>query len=198
MLGPWYSSGFKGADGFNTPEGGPQFTFEALTGMRAWRVQPDGELVSPIYSRHIWRPGENVAGHGDGGFAKVPAHTECPTRECSAGFYAYHAEDYWYANDHGKASYTSMQPWISGLIAGWGRVVNGPKGFRCGKATVMALCLPVHQPESWATLPQISTWGSWDAWAEFVAGEIQRRFPIVPIFDSVESMLARIPLRGAA
>lgn len=203
LFGPpsWHSGGFQGAEGFNNSPDGPKFTFEALTGMRAWRVQPDGELVSPIYTGFVWRPGVNESTHGDGSrwsiYAPVPdTHDQCPTHDCSAGFYAYHSEDYWYANDRAKTSYTSHSPWISGLIAGWGRVVNGSKGFRCGKATVMALCLPVQRPSRWESLPQVEQWGSWEAWAEYAAEAIQRAFPIVPVFDSVESMLARVPLQG--
>jgi hypothetical protein len=191
---------FQGADGFNNQPDGPKFTFEALTGMRAWRVMSDGALVSPVYTGFSWKSGENEATHGDGrwsSWSSFPAdHDPCPTHDCSAGFYAYHAEDYWYANDLSPTGYTCHHPWVSGLIAGWGRVVNGPKGFRAGKATVMALCLPIHRPTHWEELPQIRRWGTWDAWAEYATDRIKEAFPIVPVFDSVESMLARVPLQG--
>lgn len=200
MLPP--PSRFSGAAGFNTPEDGPKWTFEALTGMRCWRVEPDGRLVSPVYTGYAWSPGVNTAGHDvytplgpTSAAMTAPAHSPCPARDCSAGFYAYHAEDYWYGSTSG---YTSQHPWISGLIAGWGRVVNGPKGFRCAKATIMALCLPVQQPKRWEALEQVVQFGSWEAWVEFAHEAIHETYPIVPVFDSVEDMLARIPLQGAA
>ena len=63
---PPHSRGFQGAEGFNTPEGGPKFSIEALTGMRAWRVNQDGSLISPVYTGFVWGAGDNVAVHGDG------------------------------------------------------------------------------------------------------------------------------------
>ena len=197
---PPHSRGFQGAEGFNTPEGGPKFSIEALTGMRAWRVNQDGSLISPVYTGFVWGAGDNVAVHGDGTanpWARPPVgHDECPTRECSAGFYAYHSEDYWFANDGSTGSYAAHFPWVSGLIAGWGRLVNGPKGFRCGKATIVALCLPVQKPRAWEELSVVREWGSWEAWVEYAVDQIHVKYPRVPTFTTVEDMLARIPLTG--
>jgi hypothetical protein len=194
---PHSSSSFNGAQGFNTPEDGPQFTFEALTGMRAWMVADDGRLHSPLYREHVWAPGTNEATHPRRLSGATRQCEPCPSRDCGAGFYAYHAEDYWFANDSGLG-YHASKPWMSGLIAGWGRVVNGPKGFRCRKACILALCLPIHQPSAWESLEGVVEWGSWEAWSDFAAEQVQRNFPAVPVFDSAEAMLAHIPLQGAA
>lgn len=185
---------FSGAAGFNSPEGSPKWTFEALTGFRAWTVTPKGELASPMFKR-LWTAGENQAEHRPYYGPDAENHDPCPTRDCSAGFYAYHSEAYWYIGGGGGRV---SSPWVSGLIAGWGRVVNGPKGFRCAKATIMALCLPIRKPEFPDSLPQVVQYGSWDAWADFATDRIREQFPIVPVFDSVEDMLARVPLEGAA
>lgn len=181
-------NGFQGAAGFNTDEDGPKFTFEALVGMRCWSFLPDGSLRSPV--QHFeWKPGTNEATDKRYGVAAL-LHPTCPDRDCSAGFYAYHGEGYWYASDSG---FTSARPWISGLIAGWGRVVNGPKGFRCAKATIIALCLPIHEPNAYGGIPKII---DWDAFVEVAVARIREDFPAVPLFESVDHMLDVVPLAG--
>lgn len=179
---------FHGAAGFNTPDGEPMFTFEALTGMRCWAFEPTGVLRSPVQT-YVWTRGVNEATDKRYGVAAKP-HDDCPNRECSAGFYAYHGEDYWFRSDSG---FTSARPWLNGLIAGWGRVVNGPKGFRCSKAVIMALALPINPPNAYGGLPKIV---DWDNFTEVAVSRLREDHPTVPLYGSVDEMLDALPLDG--
>lgn len=90
-------------------------------------------------ARGIWEPGANTAQclrslhmmqprRKDGG-ELYPEEHPVPVRTCLCGFWAY-----W----HLGATQTSA-PHIAGLVKGYGRIVQGPVGFRCETAEIVAL-----------------------------------------------------------
>lgn len=90
-------------------------------------------------ARDVWEPGANHARclrslhmmqprRKDGGELHPEEHP-VPVRSCLCGFWAY-----W----HLGALQTSA-PHIAGLVKGYGRIVQGPVGFRCETAEIVAL-----------------------------------------------------------
>lgn len=74
-----------------------------------------------------WQPGENTAAHQ--GLLGGPEDHVVPVRRCKCGFWAY-----WTLGSQQTGS-----PHIAALVKGWDRMVEGPLGFRCSKAEILAL-----------------------------------------------------------
>lgn len=77
-------------------------------------------------ARGRWEPGVNRAVCGMG------ISHRAPDRDCGCGFWAY-----WRLGDQQVA-----QPHIPALVKGYGKVIQGPKGFRCETAEILALVVP--------------------------------------------------------
>lgn len=202
---------FAGAHGFGASEDYPEWVVAANNGFRIWKViDPDTGTLQSTNQSYNWTPGVNAsrcmasprwldrdackeALHPDT-WAHTPAcprHPECeyPTKDCSCGFYAYFAPEWW------SGGYTQQHPVVCGIVEGFGRCVIGDKGFRASRVLVVAFALPVRFG--------VNAWGyggsSVDASPEFqerVRAGLLARFPTVPVFDSPEAMLERIPLTG--
>ena len=185
---------------------GIPFVAGDVRGVRTWEVDPLGRLISPSY-KTVWTPGENVAackkdqggtwmtfnsfafarpftvGYGDD--VKIqkadpdptttkgqPKHTQA---KCSCGFYAY---------SNGRNDYHEYG--VTGVIQGFGETQLGTRGFKCAKATILAL----HVPAGKAKKPK----------AEYVSTKsehytrLRANYPEVAFFDDYAQMLAEFPV----
>lgn len=107
-------------------------------GFRSWQLLEGGvpKLGSLNSGRHVWTPGVNVAVCQAGDFELRAMSGSClsvsspglhvPGIRCSCGFYA-------------VRDVFDVQPGIIGGVVGWGKVVDGEKGWRVEKAAVAAL-----------------------------------------------------------
>ena len=146
------------------------FVAGSLIGLRTWRLDDDGVLRGITYGQ-AWTGGENVArclvtrkadalddtmrrvltayGLNLGGSSiwdfssdeptivadRVPDPCDGIEADCACGFYAYH--------DPAILQYGgSPEPRVTGIVEAYGRMVVGPKGFRAGKARIVALVKP--------------------------------------------------------
>lgn len=100
-----------------------------VTGRRAWDVDSDGTLVSPINGYH-WKPGMNHASCWMSDWFTKP-HTIAGA-DCGCGFYAF---------TRGMSVYDSPGR-VRGIIRGKGVATCGTKGFRVEQAEVVALVSP--------------------------------------------------------
>jgi hypothetical protein len=86
---------------------------------------------------------------------KIPEHDKA-IAGCSCGFYAYYDN---LDNPH------HQQGFLYGIVEGYGVMTVGTRGFRCSKAKILALVIPVkHRPLLWVkasrnynTIPQFET-----------------------------------------
>jgi hypothetical protein len=173
--------GFNGAMGFNG-----NIQVAQNHGFRGFRYNVDGSFTSLVFD-YDWQPGVNRAVcAANTSFSKPARECPFPHKGCSHGFYAYYDEDYY------RPGWARELCIVNGVINGFGRCVIGDKGYRSEYATVVAFVRPFridadfckrldldpHQAETW------------------VCEQLERRFPTVPIFDSVEELKAVIPLPG--
>lgn len=82
----------------------------------------------------FWEPGENTAvckrGHTP---VMAPRREhEVPDRQCGCGFWAY-----WTL---GKKQVSP--PSVVAIVKGYGKTIEGDKGFRCSLARIIAICMP--------------------------------------------------------
>lgn len=77
-------------------------------------------------SRGRWDPGVNQAECGAAYDHRVP------DRECGCGFWAY-----WQLGIP-----QTCEPAVPALVRGSGKIIKGPRGFRCGQASIVALVAP--------------------------------------------------------
>jgi hypothetical protein len=119
----------------------PEFAAGSVTGTRWWDLATTGnrvQLNGAAYNstRRRWLPGENVAQcmfpglHASRG-CTVPC--ECG---CGCGFWAYWLMD---ATDYGL----SFPRPVLGVIEGYGTTTIGERGFRCARARITGLHLPL-------------------------------------------------------
>lgn len=146
------------------------FAMGVLVGLRTWRLDMDGALRGLTYPQR-WASGENVAHclvtkytdnidlaglillssfratHGwdfTGDEPSLQSPREIPDpcdgveADCACGFYAYHDNA---VNGYGIHSGSDGRS-VIGIVEGYGRIVLGPKGFRCQKARIVALVVP--------------------------------------------------------
>lgn len=157
---------------------------EPVRGLRVWKWQ-DGTFTGAAglvgQNSHHWKPGENVAEcqravmgfyvhqRQIGTFTyDEPPHDKCSVVEpgCTCGFYAY-----W------DVPVVDQSPFrIVGLVEGHGRVVIGEKGFRCQKATILAVAT-----------------GQTGKAHDRLAASITIMYPEVQVFRRVVDMLAEFP-----
>lgn len=119
-------------------------------GFRSWNLLDGGgvpKLGSLNSGRHVWTPGVNVATCQAGydfqslrGSVSVSvfmdANPHIPGDQCSCGFYA-------------VRDVFDVPSGIIGGVVGWGKVVDGEKGWRAEKAAVAALL-----QASWASVEE--------------------------------------------
>ena len=192
---------FYGAQGFNPTEpDAPKYTIKAWRGFRGWCVPNliTGELKSTNWD-YSWTVGVNASAHMPsrstwGGipssiamWGAAPKSCEYPTTECSCGFYAYHGEDYWWESGYPS----SKGPMIAGVIEGFGRMVVASKGFRAGKAVILALAAPVAVDAQWLIKNNLTV----EETQARVRDAVQARYWNVPIYDTIPDLLAAHPLR---
>lgn len=144
--------GFSGKDA-----GDYEFSIEPVIGVRGFRVDKLGRLTGWAYQKP-WSNGENIAvchrmgysedckakhNHDDMGMPRTRREDACivddpcdDMAECDHGFWAYF--------DDIQSSSINMET-VHGVVAGYGKVLVGEKGFRAEKAKIEALCLPKHE-----------------------------------------------------
>jgi hypothetical protein len=118
-----------------------EFAAGSVTGVRWWNLVTTGNRVqlngaSYNSQRHGWTPGANTARcpfpvlHENRG-CRVPC--ECG---CGCGFWAY-----WLLDDtrYGR----SFPRPVLGVIEGYGTTTIGERGFRCARARILGLHLPL-------------------------------------------------------
>lgn len=105
-----------------------------------------------------------------------------PLHTC--GFYAYTAisDNPYLESNHGLH--------VEGVVQGFGRTIIGTKGFRCGKARILAVVLPHH-----VTATKIQPLSKYDAELhEAVDDGVRATYPHIPVFSTREDMLREFPL----
>lgn len=119
------------------------FAVGSLTGIRCWRVTPDGTLLAVNHS-YRYAPGENKAGCAMGlpmGTVRVdyPRVTHLDhhagVQWCSCGFYAY------YSGGDTYNQYAGYET-ITGIVQAYGRCTYGRNGFRAEKLKILAIVNP--------------------------------------------------------
>lgn len=142
---------------------GRQLAIGVARGVRSFDVDDFGRLKGVQYA-DVWRPGENIArcaqtvaadgweidpemsvGYGQMLYVNKKTGERTPTppmrpakpeahslTDCRHGFYAYF---------DGSNDYRSDAR-ISAVVEGYGEVLIGSRGFRAGKARIVALCIP--------------------------------------------------------
>lgn len=167
--------------------GSYEFALGSIKGMRSWKIDEQGRLRGVTHPA-IWKPGENVAdckasrrvpgckcskcdafylGYYDelGRTSPSPRHKvdlrkgHTFSADCECGFWAY---DEFSFKEHGD---------IVGVIAGYGRTTIGTKGFRCEKASILAL----HRGDQ-----SLSTWL-----------RLQQLYPKVEFFEDYDQMVTK-------
>jgi hypothetical protein len=145
-----------------------EFAVGSIKGMRSWKLDYQGRLIGVTHPA-IWKPGENVSTCraerqvvpgcqcmkcGDrqaqalGIYEVTPHKVDLRKRhtfdaDCGCGFWAY---DEFNFKEHGA---------VVGIIAGYGKATIGTKGFRCEKATVLALHRGDLSLSEWLRLQQL-------------------------------------------
>jgi hypothetical protein len=142
-MAPVYSAGFDSE---------PRFIAGSVTGYRWWTIAAPDVNGNPLDADAdwdpertgllrgawaYWQPGVNTAvclADPDGKHIHDPG--QVPERSCGDGFWAY-----WGAQRH-ELGRTGTLP-VFGVIKGWGKTLTGPHGFRCAKARILAVHLPL-------------------------------------------------------
>lgn len=91
------------------------FAAGSVRGYRAWTGKDACHRLIGRYGG-FWYPGENLA---------YCRRHQAPEERCKCGYWAY------WDNPHGNE--------ITGIVEGYGPTIIGEKGFRCGKARILAL-----------------------------------------------------------
>lgn len=212
--------GFDGAD----------FVAGTVRGYRWWTL-PGPDLSRPPHEadQHwepallhgvmdSWKPGENTAvckaSMRDLDIARVPHVHEVPLEECGCGHWAY-----WELQHHSGLQGGNLP--VCGVAEGYGNVLIGERGFRAGKARIVALHL-AFTIQPWAPgtgcrtadilrrhLPDSHVAGdgerldgpsedsrdvAWaEAWMAVIGDRLAQTYPGAQVFETREAMLAAFP-----
>lgn len=124
-----------------------------MVGLRVFRFRSDGSLTG-YYHQIEWTPGENKAICLNdsvvfrpnpiiaGGQPLSMSACDIPhevSLDCTCGFYAYHS---------GLNEYDGSPNSVAAVVEGYGHMVVGDRGFRAGKARILALIVPPGTPLS--------------------------------------------------
>lgn len=163
-----------------------------VTWSDAARGRPRGALCGITHRGYMWGDGINVAECGRVApvWSTVNDDYEArqkwnhhrathkaaspPIQDCGCGFWAYTATERTVTN-------------VWGVIHGWGRIVAGPKGFRCQYARIVALY--VDAPGANASTPTPMSLNHRERRREAVAA----CYPSVTMFDDLDAMIATHP-----
>lgn len=153
----------------------------SLIGLRSFGIQPEGPMrpLSSLFHTYYWDAGVNVAtcqmrpqlSKRCGGVTAEHTHgpecyftAGCPgliSKDCDCGFWAYtNGENHFhtYPRSIGKPAGSwggvARIGQIAGIIEGFGKCVIGPRGFRCEKARIRALILPISVNPRYSTDPE--------------------------------------------
>ena len=183
----------------------PDYIVTCNNGFRAWELSHDRELQSPsdpdlhtmssLVQNYQWHEGLNRAtcmlSMQEKASRRARNIPECsyPTKRCSCGFYAYYDVDTWSQHPSSAAKFQR----IHGVIEGYGRCVVGSKGFRAENALIVALLIPEPDDISRQWLGHDRTQ---EEARDVVVDILRAKFPSVPLFDSLDRLLANTPLMG--
>lgn len=102
--------------------------------------------------------------------------------DCECGFYAY------YERQGFTPGLDSRKVGAVGLIEGYGKTTIGPKGFRSMNGKILAICLgEVGNSELFSTFIRPTVARSINK------EQVQRNYPTVRFFDSIDDMYAEFP-----
>lgn len=123
----------RGEPGYG--ENSPDLVPGSVRGYRWWGLAPGGQLLG---MHAPWTDGENTAAclslrRTGGGYPPAHPPDAVPAKGCHCGFYAF-----WTV----QPQFVTGLPPVLGVIEGYGRVRSGTKGFRCGKARILAVHVP--------------------------------------------------------
>jgi hypothetical protein len=186
---------YQGASGFNG-----NIIVTRNHGFRAFRWRPvkwdspggEARLTSLVFTDHEWHPGVNHSVH-ETGFghmgAKMPDRSGCPFPHmgCSHGYYAYYDIDHF---DSGNYNNHSVR--VDGVVDGFGRCVIGDLGYRSEYAVIVAFTKPYLIDETLKAKLDLDD----DQIEPLVDRWLQRAFPQVPLFGSLDALKRMIPLDG--
>lgn len=180
----------------NWLEDGMPLVVDRLVGRRLWRAGTGagfhiGTLVPmSIWGDARWLPGVNTAiCHPDVRQPKVrlPDDHPVPHEQCSCGFHAFTAVEY--DPFYEQHVFPDTPGIVQGIVAGFGRVVVGPRGFKSEKAQILALVWPPWTRRKMEYAEPVSTYDRRKArWEATMAA-----YP-VPVFRSIEEATDVFPL----
>lgn len=142
-----YGGGPVTGSGFDSS--GPLTVAGSVTGYRWWTIPAPDLALSPAHADEDWpaaplhgawapwAPGVNHAAclaHPDGPPPHDPARV--PERACGCGYWAY-----W--NIQASQVHRNGALPVFGVIKGFGKTLTGPHGFRCAKARILGVHLPL-------------------------------------------------------
>lgn len=150
------------------------FAVGTVVGLRAFRLR-NGQLGAATRDA-IWQPGENVARCIQDPILDDVTLPEHPvgSLECRCGFYAFFSTRNDYMGN-GCDCAVCQKDWVAGIIAGYGIVTIGSKGFRANKARIVALVVG-DEP-----------------WNHEMRETLNRTQPGVPIYPTQQEALAQHP-----
>ena len=181
MLNEPGGTGFYGARGFNG-----DILVTQNYGFRGFRFEPEDDSLRSLVYDYVWDDGINHAVCArTTTWSRPPTGCPFPNKRCSHGFYAYYKEDY-YPVSFNKAIL------LSGVINGFGRCVIGNDGYRSEYASLVALASPLRATNNLLRALDLTP----TELSDRVTKAMERRFPTVPIFDTVEELRAVFPLTG--
>jgi hypothetical protein len=111
---------------------------EPIVARRAWGIRTTlvGPVLGSITHRGLWPHRTLLAScEGPHGFPTTPGH-RVPDPLCSCGIYA--------VPDDGSPLLFRGHLWVEGRVALSGRVIEGPRGFRAERATILDLRIGVR------------------------------------------------------
>ena len=145
---------------------GSSVTGEDNNGM-AWLKLHQQAIETPVLAGAVdeWQPGENVAVcNRDHRAVRPPVgywtdSHPVPDRECGCGFWAYWA----------LGQKRVQDPAVPAIVKGYGKTIQGSKGFRCSHAKIVAVYLKgasAHQQNVLESFYQADVYNDFDAMLE--------------------------------
>ncbi len=160
---------------------------KSLRGIRSWQVNPSGELFG-IYGKRWNHLGETHYATCE--IAEYEPFHQIVSADCYCGFYAYFYKE---------SLELAFPLTVVGVIEGFGRTTFGSRGFRCGKAKILALCVMRTIPTD-GPLRQCLREGWYGAGYLQPLRYLHNFFPRkrlagteIAAFNSIEAMLSEYP-----
>lgn len=142
--------------------------YEKLTGEKVTLagpapVSPMGAIIAGI-GTYSYSPTSSLQPPMTERDRKRVCDIEHDMTKCGHGFYGYYEG----SNDYGD------QGQVNGVIRGWGETLIGTRGFRCGKAEIVALHIK-------------------NSTDKHLVERIHRNYPDIAFFDDYKTMIAEFP-----